>query len=151
MGGSGRIYGMGGTPDNGCLSPAPPQPVPTVGSSRACSMMGKVSSQESQTVFLPWSPRTRASPHPPLLTSSLRHPPSSLQEVCCFSKQKKKKERKQLSNFAMSRLSLRIAQAAPTNLQGAFLELLGSESRPWLPQQAKLGNFPHYAKNNSGK
>lgn len=51
MSGSGRIYGMGGTQDNGCLSPAPRQPVPTVGSSRACSMVGKVSSREFQPLF----------------------------------------------------------------------------------------------------
>lgn len=53
MSGSGRIYRMGGTQDNGCFSAAPLQPVPTVGSSRAYSMMGKVSSQESQAVSPP--------------------------------------------------------------------------------------------------
>lgn len=59
---------MGGTQDNGCFSGAPPQPVPTVGSSRAYSMMGKVSSQESQAV----------SPPPPVVTSGQGSITSSL-------------------------------------------------------------------------
>lgn len=94
MSGSGRIYGMGGTQDNGCLSPAPQQPVPTVSSSRACSTVGKVSSREFQALFPHGHLRpglTHILPGFLILCGILHGPPQADR----FSKQKRK-ERKQL-------------------------------------------------------
>lgn len=98
MSGSGRIYGVGGTQDNGCLSPTHHQPVPTVVSSRACSTVGKVSTRDFQALFSHGHLRPGLTPHPLWLSSSLWYSPQTLQGEDRFSNQKRK-ERRQLSNI----------------------------------------------------
>lgn len=150
MSGSGRIYGMGGTQDNGCLSPAPQQPVPTVGSSRACSMVGKVSSREFQALFPPWSPQTRAYPRPPWLSYSLWYSPQSPQGEDHFSNQKRK-ERRQLSHILCLACSKDGSYCSHKPLDSIRRVVGGQNLGPGSLNELSLVTFPQSVKINSDK